>query len=72
MAAHIDEISDDSWELPELYIRGLISTKAFIIVCQTLNVFGQVELSALFRSFADLQRAHCSQLMNTNRQAAAV
>jgi len=35
-------------------------------------MFGKVELSALFQSFASLLRAHFSRLMNTNRQAAAV
>jgi len=35
-------------------------------------MFGKVELSALFRSFASLLRAHYSQLINTNRQAVPV
>jgi len=44
-----------------------ISTKAFKIVCQTINIFGQVELSALFRSLPI-----CGEPIIVNRQAAAV
>ena len=70
MTAHIDEkvmIRRNCLSLMLTFFPAKVQ-----IVCQTFNIVGKIELSALFRSFASLLRAHYSQLINTTCQAAAV
>jgi len=50
----------------------LFPPKRSKLFAKPFNIFAKVELSALFRSFASLLRAHYSQLMNTNHRVAPV